>query len=98
MQWDCCHVTSKFHKLIAAWNLETLTNSILEKLEARIAGGSPTIRMNRLQIGRDYTLQKSADLKGWQEVTSFTASAGTNQWSTPLGNDRAGYFRLSWQR
>ena len=98
VQWDCCHVTSKFHKLIAAWNLGVLTNSILEELEVRTAGGSPTIQINRLQIGRDYTLQKSLDLKGWQEVTSFTASAGTNQWSTPPGNDRAGYFRLSWRR
>ena len=98
VQWDCCHVTSKFHKLIAAWNLETLTNSILEKLEAMIASGSPTIQMNRLQIGRDYTLQKSAGLKGWQEVTSFTASAGSNLWSNTEGNEPTAYFRLSWRR
>src|SRR5437763_16440864 len=98
MQWDCCHVTSKFHKLMAAWNLEALTNSVLENLEAKIAPGSPTIQMNRLQIGRDYTLQKSADLKSWQEVTSFTASAGTNLWLNTAASDSIAYFRLKWQR
>jgi hypothetical protein len=33
--------------------------------------------MNRLQIGRDYTLQKSTELKTWSDVQSFTASANT---------------------
>ena len=97
VQWDCCHVTSKFHKFIAAWNLEVLTNSILEKLEAKINIGSRTIQMNRLQIGRDYTLQKSVDLKSWQEVTSFTASAGTNLWLNAEGNEPTAYFRLKWE-
>ena len=97
MQWDCCHVTSKFHKFIAAWNLEVLTNSIVEKLEAKINIGSRTIQMNRLQIGRDYTLQKSVDLKSWQEVTSFTASAGTNLWLNAEGNEPTAYFRLKWE-
>ncbi len=83
---------------MAAWNLEAVTNSILEKLEAKIAGGSPTIQMNRLQIGRDYTLQKSDDLKSWQEVTSFTASAGTNLWLNAAGSDSIAYFRLKWRR
>jgi hypothetical protein len=86
VQWDCCHVTSKFHKLIAAWNLVVLTNSILEKLEATIASVSPAIQMNRLQIGRDYTLQRTVDLKSSQEVASFTASAGTNLWLNAEGN------------
>jgi len=97
VQWDCCHVTSKFHKLIAAWNLEVLTNSIVEKLEAKINIGSRTIQMNRLQIGRDYTLQKSVDLKSWQEVTSFTASAGTNLWLNAEGNEPTAYFQLKWE-
>ena len=46
----------------------------------------------------DVDLQKSADLKGWQEVTSFTASAGTNLWSHTAGSDSIAYFRLKWQR
>jgi hypothetical protein len=92
------HPTSKLHKLIAAWNHEVLTNSILEKLEVTSLSGSPTIRMNHLQIGRDYTLQKSADLRVWIDIQTFTAMAGTNQWPDMSGNEPAGYFRLKWER
>ncbi len=82
---------------MAAWNLEVLTNSILEKLEVKMASGSSNIQMSRLQIGRDYTLQKSVDLRSWQEVTSFTASAGTNLWLNAEGNEPTAYFRLKWE-
>jgi len=95
--WNDQHGTSKLHELIAAWHLEALTNSILEKLEGTIAGGSPNIQMNHLQIGRDYTLQKSVDLKEWQEVTAFTASAGTNLWLNAEGSEPTAYFRLKWE-
>ncbi len=97
LNWDGAHGTSKLHKLIAAWNLEVVTNSILEKLEARIAEGSPDIRMEHLQIGREYTRQKSADLTNWQEVTSFTASAGTNQWTAPSSDTTTSFYRLKWR-
>ena len=53
-------------------------------VEAIIVGGLSSIQMNHLQIGRDYTLQKSGDLTNWQEVASFTASAGT--WLNTGGN------------
>ena len=80
------------------WHLETLTNSVLEKLDLTIASGSPNIQLNHLQIGREYTLEKSLDLTNWGEVTNFTASAGTNIWQTALGNEPTVYFRLKWQR
>jgi phospholipase/lecithinase/hemolysin len=96
--WNPLHATSKLHKLIAAWNLEALTNSILENLEGTIANGSPSIQMNHLQIGRDYTLQKSTNLNSWIAVQSFTAAAGTNQWSGTLDDSAASYFRLQWER
>jgi len=95
--WDHLHGTSKLHAIIAAWHLEVLTNSILEKLDATIVNGSPNIRMNRLQIGRDYTLQNSTDLVRWQDVQSFTAAAGTNLWPTVLPGSGAKYYRLKWQ-
>jgi len=98
LYWDIHHGTSKLHKLIAAWHLDALTNSVLETLDVTIASGLPNIQMNRLQIGRDYTLQKSTELKTWTDVQSFTASTGTNQWSSSLGNDLTAYFRLKWQR
>ena len=52
--WDGLHVTSKLNALFAAWHLEVLTNSVLEKLDMTITGGSPNIQMTRLLIGRDY--------------------------------------------
>jgi len=96
LYWDF-HGTSKLHKLIAAWHLDVLTNSILENLEATLNSGSPTLQMNHLQIGRDYTLQKSADLRTWSDIQTFTATAGTNQWPSMSGNEPASYFRLKWQ-
>jgi phospholipase/lecithinase/hemolysin len=96
--WESVHPTSKFHELTAGWHLETLTNSVLEELAVTIAGGSPNIQMNHLQIGREYTLEKSLDLTNWGDVTTFTASAGTNIWQTALGNGPNVYIRLKWQR
>jgi hypothetical protein len=94
--WDPNHGTSKLNELIAAWNLETLTNSRLETLSVTLASGSAVVQLTHLQIGRDYTLQTSTDLKTWSDVETFTAGAGTNQWSASAGNDPAGYFRLRW--
>jgi phospholipase/lecithinase/hemolysin len=94
--WDANHGTSKLHKLVTNWHLEALAKPI-EELEAKMVGQAFTLQMNHLQIGRDYTLQKSPDLKAWSDVQTFTASAGTNQWSSALGNDPAAYFRLTWE-
>jgi phospholipase/lecithinase/hemolysin len=96
--WNPLHGTAKLHELIKEWTLEALTNSTLETLEATIANDSPSIQMNHLQIGRDYTLQKSGDLRTWNDLQSFTVSAGTNQWSDSLGKEWIAYFRLKWQR
>jgi len=96
--WDINHPTTKFHELIAAWHMEALSNSRLETLGLTIASGSPNIRMSHLQIGRDYTLQKSIGLTNWQDMSTFTASAGTNLWQGSVGNERAAYYRLKWQR
>jgi phospholipase/lecithinase/hemolysin len=96
--WDPLHGTTKLHELIVAWNLEALNNSILEKLEATIVGGSPNIQVKHLQIGRDYSLEKSVDLTNWQEVTRFTANAGTNVLSDSAVSAPVAFFRLKWQR
>jgi phospholipase/lecithinase/hemolysin len=96
--WDSLHPTTKLHKLLAAWNLEALTNSVLETLDVQLEGGSPTVQMNHLQIGRDYTLQKGADLTNWTDLNSFTASAGTNVWTQPQNGVAPGFYRLGWQR
>jgi phospholipase/lecithinase/hemolysin len=96
--WNRLHGTSKLHGLISSWTFEALTNSVLERLEAIPGEGSPIVKMNHLQIGRDYTLQKSADLRIWNDLQSFTASAGTNLWSDSLGKELIAYLRLKWQR
>jgi len=46
------------------------------------------VAMNHLLIGRDYTLQTSSDLTSWNDVQTFTASAGTNQVTQSLSAER----------
>jgi hypothetical protein len=60
-------------------------------------GGSLMIQMNHLQIGRDYTIQKTFDFKAWSDVQTFTASAGTNQWAKLPDVGGAQFYRLKWQ-
>jgi len=97
MFWDGLHGTSKLHELVAAWTLDVLTNSVLEQLEANHSGNALNLKMNHLQIGRDYSLQSSADLSHWQDVETFTAAAGTNLWPTALAGSSANFYRLKWQ-
>jgi len=97
--WDPLHPTSRVHQLIALWHLEALTNAVSERLEANLANSSATVAMNHLLIGRDYTLQTSSDLKRWNDVQTFTASAGTNQVSQALETGtRSTFYRLRWQQ
>jgi hypothetical protein len=95
--WDPGHPTTKLHRMIADWHLEVLRASILETLEVNLAGGAPDVQMKHLQIGRDYTLQRSSDLTHWSEAQAFTASAGTNHWAGQLNPTTAEFFRLQWQ-
>jgi len=97
--WDHLgHFTTKMQALIAQWHLETLTNTVLERLEVKVEAGSPIVRMNHLQIGRNYTLQHSPDLVHWQDAQSFTAAAGTNQWSAAAEVSMSSFYRLTWER
>jgi phospholipase/lecithinase/hemolysin len=96
LYWDRQHATSKAHEFMAAWNLEAITNSVLEKLTISTAANAYTLRMNKLQICRDYTLQHSSDLTSWQDVHTFTASAGTNEWVVPVSEMSPAFFRLKW--
>ena len=99
LYWDNSHPTTKFHTLLASLHLEALANAVLEKLEAKLANGSATIGMNHLLIGRDYTLQTSSDLTSWNDVQTFTASAGTNQVLQALETGtRSVFYRLQWQQ
>jgi phospholipase/lecithinase/hemolysin len=96
--WNPSHPTSKFHKLLASRHVDTLANAVLERLEAKLATGSATIAMKHLLIGRDYTLQTSSDLANWNDVQTFTASAGTNRVTQALSAEAASvFYRLQWQ-
>jgi len=95
--WNPYHLTTKAHQLLAAWHLEVIRDSRLEQLAITLSYGSPVIEMMHLLGGRDYTLQQSLDLADWKEIQSFTATAGTNRWSGPVGNPSASYFRLQWR-
>jgi hypothetical protein len=83
--------------LIAAWHLEALTKSILETLDATMVNGLPKVQMSHLQIGRDYRLQSSSDLREWKNREAFTAAAGTNQWKEVSGAESAAFYRLAWE-
>jgi hypothetical protein len=95
--WNPLHGTTKLHQLITAWTLQAINQDILEELTIAAGDGMPKIQMNHLQIGRDYILQESNDLKTWREATSFTASAGTNSWARPEASEPTSYFRLKWE-
>jgi phospholipase/lecithinase/hemolysin len=95
--WNRFHPTSKLQELIAKWSLEALRNTILETLEGTKFEGSFAIRMNHLQIGSDYTLQSSSDLRNWKSVFDFTAAAGTNEWTTSTAEVRPLFYRLARQ-
>jgi phospholipase/lecithinase/hemolysin len=92
------HPTSKLHRLITAWHMGVLTNSVLETLDVNLLGGSTIVQMNHLQIGRDYTLQKSTDLSIWSDVQTFTASDGVNLWTGNASGPTTRFYRLKWQR
>jgi phospholipase/lecithinase/hemolysin len=98
--WDSIgHPTSKFEKLMTTWHLDVLTNSRVEKVAMAVARDQVAIDMNRLQIGRDYSLESSPDLQRWNDVQTFTASAGTNQVTQPLSAGTASvFYRLQWQQ
>jgi phospholipase/lecithinase/hemolysin len=96
--WDAAtHPTPKLHKLIADWHFKSLSDSIQETVDVTVGDRSATLRMNHLQIGRDYTLQASSDLNHWQDLRTFTASAGTNQWTAASGAVTSAFYRLKWQ-
>ena len=71
---------------------------MLERLTLSTAANASTLKVNKLQICRDYTLQRSLDLTSWQDVHSFTASAGTNEWVIPTSEISPAFFRLKWPR
>jgi hypothetical protein len=92
------HPTSRLHRLIAAWHMDLLTNSVLETLDVNLYGGSTMVQMNHLRIGRDYTLEKSTDLSVWNDLQAFTASTGVNLWASDTNGPTTGFYRLKWQR
>jgi outer membrane lipase/esterase len=68
MFWDSSHLTSKGHALLAKVFLATVRGSTL--------GITPEtdgfrLAFDSLQIGKTYQVQQSADLSGWEELTSF---------------------------
>lgn len=98
LYWDQQHVTSKAHEFVAAWILDAITNSGLERLAFSNAANAVSLRMSKLMISRDYTLQRSSDLTSWQDVHTFEASAGTNEWMVPVSEVSPAFFRLRWMR
>jgi hypothetical protein len=96
MFWDGLHGTSKFQQLVAKWTGEALTNTVPETVQVQLKSNGLMIQMNHLLAGRAYSLQKSLDLANWQQVTSFAATAGTNQWTEATPVSAHAFYRIWW--
>jgi phospholipase/lecithinase/hemolysin len=97
--WDQNHATSKAHTFLAAWNLEALEAAVLERITISPPGqGALMLQMQKLQFGRDYTVQRSVDLGQWQDAHQFRASTGTNSLPLSAASDGPTFFRLKWTR
>jgi phospholipase/lecithinase/hemolysin len=57
LYWNPHHATSKAHAIFADWYFEAISDSILERLDLGAEGNSLNLRMNKLRVGRTYTLQ-----------------------------------------
>jgi phospholipase/lecithinase/hemolysin len=96
LYWDGHHSTSKAHAIFAGWYYDALSTGRLEQIHLQVAAAQVSLQLTKLQVGRAYTLQQSSDLAAWQDIQSFTATAGTNSWTAPLPQESAAYFRLKW--
>jgi len=98
LHWDSVHLTTKTAAFVANWMASVVTNLALERLDASIADGSFIVGAKKLKIGRVYTVQRSRDLRNWEDINNFTAAAGTNEWRSLPNNDSGAFFRLRWER
>jgi len=98
MFWDGLHGTSKFQQLVAKCTGDALTNTVPETVEVHVDGNGVTLRMDHLLVGRAYSLQRSLDLASWQQVTSFAATAGANQWTDATPASTRAFYRIGWSR
>jgi hypothetical protein len=69
-----------------------------ERLRLVSAGEGLKVLMEKLLVGRAYSLQTSANLTDWREVFAFNATTGTNEFPVPSSNPSAAFFRLSWSQ
>jgi phospholipase/lecithinase/hemolysin len=97
--WDeYGHPTSKAHALIAARFLSVLMQARPERLRLVRTDQGLNVRMEKLLVGRAYSLQSSPNLTDWREVFAFNATTGTNEFPVPASSPPAAFFRLSWSQ
>ena len=95
--WDQFgHPTTKGNRLIAAGFLASLTQDSPERLSLDRTGAQLVVRMEKLLIGRVYSLQASPNLRDWREAFGFSATSGTNQFTGFALDTPASFYRLSW--
>jgi hypothetical protein len=78
-----------------AWRAEL---QLAPSLEAS-AESDPTgnrLRLSRLRPDWPLTLERSADLKSWTEIHSFTPADTTYEWTDPSPSLPLGSYRLRW--
>ena len=96
--WDDIHPTSKVHEMFAAWTYAAIANSVLEQVGLIASGNQVNLRLSRLKICREYTIQSSGNLVNWKNASTFIANAGTNQVSLAPPSESATFYRLKWDR
>lgn len=89
--WDPIHPTTKAHALVAQWFFAALPRP---RLDITVAGGSVQLNLSNLQAGQAYTVQGSADLSGWSDLGTVSATNSVQPWSAPLGAASQTFFRL----
>ncbi len=93
--WDLIHPTSKAHALVAQWFYQALPAPPSQpQLDIGATGGAVQLALGNLLPGQVYTLQFSADLTDWAEVTTFTATNSVGHWTMSLASGPQGFFRL----
>ncbi len=93
--WDSIHPTTKAHALVAQWFCQALPAPPSQpQLDIGATGGAVQLALGNLLPGQVYTLQFSADLTDWAEVTTFTATNSVGHWTMSLASGPQGFFRL----
>jgi thermolabile hemolysin len=92
--WDPVHPTTKTHAMVADW-----FHGIVAPMSPRLAligdASSWKLACSQLHVTRTYTLQRTADLRTWDNAQTFLCVT-PNQLLALTNNLPCAFFRLNW--